>query len=627
MFTGCTGGSTTPGRLPPADELAGRLATALSTGSLAELPLSGDAGAAAADYKAVMARMDGLLPQVSVQSISYQERQATITLAQTWSMGAGSWQYTSTATAQYNEPSWSLDWQPGIIHPQLDSSTRLIHERSGAARGSIFGTGGQPLVWEQPVYRVGINKAWVGADQLTASATRLATLLGINVDNFLAKVNAAGAKAFVVGLTVREGRVPAEIDSIVGGYAQAAALPLAQSSTFAVGLLGGSGEATAEDIADSKGAVAAGDIVGHTGLQAAQDAALRGQAGHTVTLAARPATTSASPSGTASTASSTRPRETNSTEVELFRVDPQDGRTVQTTLDVGLQTKAEQVLSGQPGVASLVVLDSTSGALLAAANSPAAGANSYATTGRYAPGSTFKVSSTLALLRSGLTADSQVSCQSSAVIENTRFTNYSDFPAGRLGAMPLRDAVAYSCNTAFVSSSTRLGRDDLTGAAASLGIGGDFVSGADPGFPVFYGSVPPTDKAVMRATDIIGQGEVEASPLAMAAEAASVHAGHTVIPYLIADQVPTSTATPLSSSEVDQLRQAMSAVVEKGSGRAMRGYVQAAKTGTAEFASNGQTLAHAWMIAYTDSYAIAAFVEVGESGSGTAGPIIRSFLS
>ena len=51
-----------------------------------------------------------------------------------------------------------------------------------------------------------------------------------------------------------------------------------------------------------------------------------------------------------------------------------------------------------------------------------------------------------------------------------------------------------------------------------------------------------------------------------------------------------------------------------------------AKTGTAEFGSGDDLQTHAWMIAAQGDLAVAVFVEVGSSGSGTAGPILEGFL-
>ena len=51
-----------------------------------------------------------------------------------------------------------------------------------------------------------------------------------------------------------------------------------------------------------------------------------------------------------------------------------------------------------------------------------------------------------------------------------------------------------------------------------------------------------------------------------------------------------------------------------------------AKTGTAEFEKDGQVLTHAWMVAAQGDLAVAVFVDLGSSGSGTAGPILEQFL-
>ncbi|MGA8210385.1 MAG: hypothetical protein WB798_09550, partial [Nocardioidaceae bacterium] len=51
-----------------------------------------------------------------------------------------------------------------------------------------------------------------------------------------------------------------------------------------------------------------------------------------------------------------------------------------------------------------------------------------------------------------------------------------------------------------------------------------------------------------------------------------------------------------------------------------------AKTGTAEFGTRTPLRTHAWMIAVQADLAVAAFVAVGDSGSGTAGPLLETFL-
>ena len=51
-----------------------------------------------------------------------------------------------------------------------------------------------------------------------------------------------------------------------------------------------------------------------------------------------------------------------------------------------------------------------------------------------------------------------------------------------------------------------------------------------------------------------------------------------------------------------------------------------AKTGTAEFGDEPPLPTHAWMIAGQGDLAVAVFVERGDSGSQTAGPVLEQFL-
>jgi len=279
--------------------------------------------------------------------------------------------------------------------------------------------------------------------------------------------------------------------------------------------------------------------------------------------------------------------------------------------------------------AAIVAVQPSTGAVLAAANGPGAGGINIATYGQYAPGSTFKIVSSLALIRSGLRADDTVHCTPDVVVDGKEFKNYDDYPPGGIGDIALREAVAFSCNTAFINARTRLSGEDLSGAAESLGLGQDH----DLGFPAYFGQVPPPASETEQAADMIGQGKVLASPLVMATVAASVASGHTVVPYLLEDYRPdASPGEPLRPAEAATLAQLMRAVVAEGSGSFLSGLPGdiGAKTGTAEYGepgADGSLPTHTWMVAFQDDLAVAVFVETGESGSSTAGPLLEAFLS
>jgi cell division protein FtsI/penicillin-binding protein 2 len=88
-------------------------------------------------------------------------------------------------------------------------------------------------------------------------------------------------------------------------------------------------------------------------------------------------------------------------------------------------------------------------------------------------------------------------------------------------------------------------------------------------------------------------------------------------------------APRLTRAEDTALRSMLRAVVTSGSGAGLLdvpGPPVIAKTGTAEFERGGRLLTHAWMVAAQGDLAVAVFVDVGASGSGTAGPVLEAFL-
>ena len=348
------------------------------------------------------------------------------------------------------------------------------------------------------------------------------------------------------------------------------------------------------------------DMVGVTGLQERYDKELRGVPKVTVDIVAR----------------SGAEAETTT----LFSQESSVGSPIQLSLDRAMQEKAESVLSqqvGDSGLASLVVLDVKDGGVLAAANSKAAGEYPYATFGKYAPGSTFKVVSSLALLRSGLRPDSTVQCPATMQIGDHTLKNYDGYPEDKTGSITLTQAVANSCNTAFGSNTDKVTPEKLKEAAGSLGVGTDY----DAGFSSNFGKVEPANSPLDLAISMIGQGGIEMSPLGMASVSASVASGETRIPWLVKGHEAKSTATPLTQDEATQLQTLMKAVVNEGSGSVVKGVMTGAKTGTAEFGDAASDSAHAWMIAWNDKYAVAAFVQDGQSGSATAGPLINAMFS
>lgn len=599
-----------PGFGPDVDEAVDRLARALSAGDVKGVDFLDDDGAAAREYAALTEDLGKA--EVSAGRVSTEGDSATAELGWTWKVGPQTWAYDTEVKLTEGETGdgrgWLVRWEPTIVESSLKPGEKLALTTIKPERGDILGAGDKPIVTPRPVLRVGIDKTTLEPGQVNSSATALARLVDIDARDFVKQVTAAGPKAFVQGIVFRRSEAPAQvlgsISAIPGARAISDRLPLAPTKDFAGAILGTVGPATAELVKDSEGRIRAGDDVGLSGLQKRYDEQLFGTRGANVVAV-----------------------DDKGERRSLFTADAVPGTPLRTTLDLGAQETAQRVLADVGPASALVAIRPSTGDLVAVASGPGSKGYNTATFGRYAPGSTFKIVSALALLRSGTATTSDVSCTPTTVVDGKRFKNYDDYPSSGLGRIRFEVAFANSCNTAFINERERLEPATLAQAAAALGLGVDH----DTGFPAFFGQVEPAESETQAAADMIGQGSVLASPMAMAAVVGSVIKGSAVLPRLLPEVEVTQTQPerPLTAQEARNLRLLMRGVVERGSGTILQGLPGGeviAKTGTAEFGDQPPLPTHAWMVAGRGDLAVAVFVERGESGSGTAGPILRRFL-
>lgn len=591
-------------------DAAESLATGLSQGDVSDVIATVGSRVPQADLERIIKSMDGAPVKVTVDDVEKKDDSAVATLKTVWSLSDATWSYSTSAKFNLVDDAWAVAWSADIVAPDLAADDRLRVLTDQADRADILGADDQALVTERDVHRVGIDKSLLTGD-VAGSAKALAVLVDVDAASYVKRVEAAGPQAFVVALVIRDGAdnavSDAQLAKIPGAVQIADQMSLAPSRSFGQPLLGVVGEATAEIVEKSKGEVAAGDMVGLSGLALRYDAQLRGKPGVRVEAVAAEA--------------GAKPR-------ELFSSEPTAGKALRTTIDRDLQARADDVLGGVKPASALVAIRPSTGELLALSSGPGGQGADTAAAGRYAPGSTFKLVTSLALLRSGLRPDSKVPCTPSITVEGRKFTNYSDYPSSAIGKIALRTAIANSCNTAMIAMRSKAPQGELADAAAALGLGPD----VDLGYPAFLGSVPAKSSGTDRAASMIGQGRIEASPLAMAVVAASITHGARVTPTLLVDS-PTkpaaAAASPLTSAEAQQLQELFRAVVTDGSGAFLAdlpGAPVSAKTGTAEYGTDTPPKTHAWMIASKGDVAVAVFVADGASGSRTAGPLLEEFL-
>ncbi len=305
------------------------------------------------------------------------------------------------------------------------------------------------------------------------------------------------------------------------------------------------------------------------------------------------------------------------------------GANVKTTLDLPMQKAAESIVSGSGKPASVLLMDTDTGAILAAAGNAAAGPRT-ALQGRFPPGSTFKIVTATAALQNGFTLDTPVSCPPSvngggAIIKNAENE--------ALGSISFLTAFAKSCNTAFVNIAEKLPAGALAKAAAFYGCtalpGGAATPETLP-IPTFICNYPKVDGSTADyAASAFGQAQVETSPLGMASIVAAAATGTWRPPTILPSDNPLQPkAEPrsLDPGVVSALRTAMQAVVSRGTATSISGSGVAGKTGTAEFGTDNPPKTHAWFTGYLGHYAAAVLVQDGGFGGTAAAPLAARML-
>ena len=301
----------------------------------------------------------------------------------------------------------------------------------------------------------------------------------------------------------------------------------------------------------------------------------------------------------------------------------QKGGAVELTINPEIQQAAYDALGNREG--AVVALDPSTGAILAMVSSPSYDPNQFAshdanavteisTTlsedssrpldnraiagNRYPPGSTFKIITTAAALRTGkITPDQEVDAPDTITLPGTSHSleNYGGESCGN-GRTSFSHAFAESCNTPFAQLAKDVGEEELAEEAHNWG----FDSKLSIPLTVTPSTYPDNDSQAQTAMAGIGQASVQATPMMMAMVAATVaNNGEQMTPYLVSrtldpdlNEVDTTSKkvarTPIDPATAKSLSSLMQTAVTDGTGNTAQvaGVQVAGKTGTAETGSD-----------------------------------------
>jgi Penicillin binding protein transpeptidase domain/Penicillin-binding Protein dimerisation domain len=523
---------------------------------------------------------------------------------------AGTWSPVTTVRLTDRSGTWRVTWSPKTVNPVLGAGDTLVVNRTWPPRAAVLGAGGVPLTQTVSNVIVGV----VGSRIASATAVRTDLLAagatGAQVTAALAQAKAHPA-FFEPVFTISAGRFeqlkatpgPDNVYTVRGTEFQDSASVSAITPTLGAQVVGSLGPITAQQLKALGAPYSASSTVGQTGIEASAERTLAGTP--TVSVAVQNAG--------------------GAQFQQLASFPGHPGQPVPTSLDPKVQRAAEAALAAarHPNVAMVAIRAST-GQVLAIASDPVAGFDA-ALQGAYPPGSTFKVLTSTALFRTGLTPASPASCPPTLTVDGEVFHNAEgDAPVSTLSA-----AFTESCNTAFLGLATaHLSPADFTGAAQFYGLQRTPMMG----LPAFAANVPAPASPTELAADAMGQGRVTFSPLGMADVAAAIDSGSVRAPRLVTgapdDQIA---ATPLPGAIVSDLRGMMANVVASGTaaGTGLPAGTHA-KTGTAEYGTGPEASLKidGWLMGYDGdiAFAIVTHDTGGADGGPVNGPIIAKFL-
>lgn len=496
---------------------------------------------------------------------------------------------------------WLVDWSHATLHPELDPNGRFVRIRDFGDRAPILAADGTPLASSSSDVQVGVEPQRLDDPQVAVDA--LSSVAGADAGEVAATLagpdlDPAGFYPFVTLPRDRFEELRAQLEPVPGIVFRGGSERALADPETGRRIVGRVTEATAEQLEELGPPYAIGDVVGASGIERAHERQLAGEP----TLEAQ----IVDPLGLV--------------ESLAYR-EGTPGQPVQTTLDLGLQAAAEAALSGTALPSALVVVDATTGEIRGAANSPADGAE-RALSGRYPPGSTFKVVTATGMLTGGATVGSTYECPGSATLGGREIGNAGGFD---LGTVSFLQAFARSCNTTFGAQAIALGADAMTAAAETHGFNVEYDLGLAG---AFGGSYPRPESDTELGASGIGQARVEASPAHMASVAAAAASGTWRAPHVV--RGPEVPERPLPPGAPEQLREMMRAVVTDGTGTSAEVPGEPpviGKSGTAQFGTQVPLQEHAWFVAARGHLAVAAFVEGGGGGGRNAGPIAGRFFS
>ncbi len=542
----------------------------------------------------------------------------------------------------------------GDYYAQRAENQRIRLIPIPASRGAIFDRNGKILVDSRPTYNVVLSNEPIKKIDVTDRVDDYAAGLAIEPAYVIERLNLIKKQNDFETMVLKENATMQDISWVESHTMEYPELRIELQpqrfyphGTHLAHVLGYVGEISPKQLEmeeySSRG-LRPGDIIGKGGLEQYYDEYLRGKPGYRKVIV------------------DSRGR----IQSEIAKVDPQSGQDMITTIDLDIQTAAEEQLERSVTKrGTIIATDPNNGEVLAMASAPSFDPNVFvqgsktkegrkqiaaywqdeqrplfnrAIQGRYPPGSTWKIPESLGALQQGVITvkNSNMVCGGGITIGN-KFTRCM----GSHGAPPLSYAITKSCDGYYYRLALKMKVEGLIEMVEMFGY--DKPSGVDlpnektPQTPKSW--KPIIEKREGRWPDIrtvyasIGQDTVWVTPISMLRAVSSIGAhGKMYVPHFLKEFKPIAAIEqdgeeifaarpavtfahpeakdiPMTKEQEELMVHGMWSVVNgggTGSGIKIPGFDIAGKTGTAQVASLGKDVGdkkdHAWFVSFAPAY-------------------------
>lgn len=551
---------------------------------------------------------------------------------------------------------WRLQWDEGMIMPELLGGHSLAVDYNIPARGNIYDRSGKVLATRMDAYALGIVPGQIAEGMENRLLQEVSDLTGKTTEQIKALYENAGADWYVPVGEASAQAVNSNLDLLIslGGLAMTPYTgryyPDGGVGPHAVGYVQA---IPAEQLDQYRRQGYRGDeMVGKAGLELWAEKYLAGQRGITLYV-----------------------RDVNGfTTSRLSEIAAKPAQEVYSTLDYGLQLTAQKAIQGFKG--AIVILERDTGRVLAMASSPGIDPNLFdvnninsgwqlgemldpntqpllnrAAQSAYPLGSVFKIITMAAALESGrYTRDTEYTCGQTFTEGGMLLYDWTyEKQVAASGVLNLPEGLMRSCNPYFYHIGLDLYENGFPTLVSEMARG--FGLGAPTGIEQLdesAGNIPDPASAGDAVQMAIGQGTILVTPLQVARFIAAVGNGGTLYQPQLVEKITTlsgeATYTfepiangklPISDSTLEIIREGMRAVVANKRGTAYNRFLNVGvpiygKTGTAQ-TSNGDP--HAWFAGYTDAnrsdkpdIAMVVLNENSGDGSAISAPIFRRLV-